>query len=555
MEDIKRRGDAKRRLSFSIFKNRRSEPAAPANVGLERSASLEETRTATESDLAVRRTRRRSTLDSFATPPVLRLEAVATMKERRLTKRATVCFETMTVSEELANMAAAADKAATTVGGTAIRRQSLGAGAAAKIDPTNNPKVLLRSNSWADLKKLAGAEQARAVMEKIPASSDGIPARHPKEGQQDKYSYLHYSRVEMKPARKREVVVQVGQDLPEQVRKRNQVINEIINTEKDYVYDLRTMVSIFKNPMLEENILTKEEVGVMFSNVHLLIEVNKMLLADMVQRVKDTNGDELGDSFLLLGDYLKMYATYCGNHASAVELVGKCEKANARFRSFLARPNAQTNRLSLRDYLIKPVQRICKYPLLLRELIKCTDESHPDFDKLRSALTKIQSVVASVNERKQQEDGVEAVAKVISQLKNTEKFGVQLMVPGRQYTGEGTLLEASKEHNEFFPRHYFLFSDLLVLTEGSTKVGKSQKGALKQFHEVVEMLPFSEAQVNLKMNGMEDNGNSVEIESADALYVLPFLTAEQKRKWIQSYLLCAERSSPAASPLRRKQSS
>jgi hypothetical protein len=59
-------------------------------------------------------------------------------------------------------------------------------------------------------------------------------------------------------------------------------------------------------------------------------------------------------------------------------------------------------------------------------------------------LTKIQSVVASVNERKQQEDGVEAVAKVISQLKNTEKFGVQLMVPGRQYTGEGTLLEASK---------------------------------------------------------------------------------------------------------------
>jgi hypothetical protein len=113
----------------------------------------------------------------------------------------------------------------------------------------------------------------------------------------------------------------------------------------------------------------------------------------------------------------------------------------------------------------------------------------------------------------------------------------------------------AQEHNEFFPRHYFLFSDLLVLTEGSTKVGKSQKGAPKQFHEVVEMLPFSEARVNLKMNGMEDNGNSVEIESADALYVLPFLTAEQKRKWIQSYLLCAERSSPAASPLRRKQSS
>ena len=50
--------------------------------------------------------------------------------------------------------------------------------------------------------------------------------------------------------------------------------------------------------MLEE-IATKEEVHVLFSNVQQLIEVSKMLLTDMVQRVKETNGDELGDSFLL----------------------------------------------------------------------------------------------------------------------------------------------------------------------------------------------------------------------------------------------------------------
>jgi hypothetical protein len=94
-----------------------------------------------------------------------------------------------------------------------------------------------------------------------------------------------------------------------------------------------------------------------------------------------------------------------------------------------------------------------------------------------------------------------------------------------------------------------------VLTEGSTKVGRgSQKGSPK-LYEVVAMLPFSEAHVNLKMNGMEDNGNSIEIESTDVLYVLPFLTAEHKRKWIQSYLLSAERSAAASSPLRRKQSS
>ncbi len=79
-----------------------------------------------------------------------------------------------------------------------------------------------------------------------------------------------------------------------------------------------------------------------------------------------------------------------------------------------------------------------------QELIKSTEASHPDYVKLTNALAKIQSVVAVVNERKDQEDCVEAMARVIRKLRNTEKFGVQLMVPGRQYIQEGTLLEASK---------------------------------------------------------------------------------------------------------------
>jgi hypothetical protein len=53
-------------------------------------------------------------------------------------------------------------------------------------------------------------------------------------------------------------------------------------------------------------------------------------------------------------------------------------------------------------------------------------------------------VVTAVNERKEQDDGVEAMAKAVGKIKSMEKFGVQLMVPGRAYLQEGTLLEASK---------------------------------------------------------------------------------------------------------------
>jgi hypothetical protein len=63
-----------------------------------------------------------------------------------------------------------------------------------------------------------------------------------------------------------------------------------------------------------------------------------------------------------------MYATYCTNQEAAGEVVTRAEKTNPRFRAFLQKALAdpQTNRLLLRDYLIKPMQRICKYPLFLR---------------------------------------------------------------------------------------------------------------------------------------------------------------------------------------------
>jgi len=435
MEGVKKREDTssvRKRLSFTgLFRTRSKEATySPSTTTRERSASsadAEAAHTPTTFTHVVRR-ERSNTLDSCSPRSSSRATAAVTVKERRVTKRATVSFEMITLAEELGQLAAEEAKCPTTP-------RAKGAHPLEVIHKGN----LKRSTSWTNLKKFGCAESPVAMASVSgPASSDAVPV--------GMFSRTD-SPLSSKPAR--EDVVAVGQDLPQELRQRNRVINEIINTERDYVHDLEVMVSVFETPMLEENVVTKEEVSMLFSNVKQLIEVNKMLLADVVKRVKDTNGNELGDSFLLLGDYLKMYAKYCANHMVAAELALKLEKANStRLRAFFARASAQTNRLSLRDYLIKPVQRICKYPLLLRELIKSTDASHPDYVKLTNALSKIQSVVAVVNERKDQEDSVEAMAKVIHKLRNTEKFGVQLMVPGRHYIQEGTLLEASKVRNQ-----------------------------------------------------------------------------------------------------------
>ncbi len=81
---------------------------------------------------------------------------------------------------------------------------------------------------------------------------------------------------------------------------RNLVINEIINTERDYVKDLQIIMDQFRNPLKEEGILSEEELRDIFSNINLLIKVNTELLDDIFVRVKETKGDQLGQSFILL---------------------------------------------------------------------------------------------------------------------------------------------------------------------------------------------------------------------------------------------------------------
>lgn len=134
----------------------------------------------------------------------------------------------------------------------------------------------------------------------------------------------------------------------------------------------------------------------------------------------------------------------------------------------------------------------------MQELLKNTQNDHPDFEKLSLALTKIQNVVADINEKKQREEEMAAMFKVKEQLKSTEKLGVQLLAPGRKYLQEGVLHEAAKDKKDLASWHYFLFSDMLVLTNGSTGGSGTRKSAKL---DVVSVVPFDPNQLVISEKG------------------------------------------------------
>lgn len=62
------------------------------------------------------------------------------------------------------------------------------------------------------------------------------------------------------------------------------------------------------------------------------------------------------------------------------------------------------NLLDMGSLIIKPVQRIMKYPLLLGELWQATPEDHPDYRPLQEALTTAKIINVNINEFKRRKD-------------------------------------------------------------------------------------------------------------------------------------------------------
>ncbi|XP_055502126.1 rho guanine nucleotide exchange factor 9-like isoform X3 [Leucoraja erinacea] len=136
--------------------------------------------------------------------------------------------------------------------------------------------------------------------------------------------------------------------LPDIENKRANVITEIINTERDYVKNLR--------------------------------DINEM------------------PSFM-------MYAEYCKHHLDALEEWSKLimvEKYTYFFE--VCRMRQQMINLQLDGFLIMPVQKICKYPLLLKELLTTTLPSHPDIKNVEASVVAIRKVLDAINTEKAKDE-------------------------------------------------------------------------------------------------------------------------------------------------------
>ncbi|KAK5903025.1 hypothetical protein CgunFtcFv8_006839 [Champsocephalus gunnari] len=193
---------------------------------------------------------------------------------------------------------------------------------------------------------------------------------------------------------------------PQRLRK---VIQELVDTEKSYVKDLECLFDLYLTPLQTQSFLSKEEVEALFGCLPEMLDFQRVFLQTLEEKITscpDLEAPEqlqkllsaLGGSFLLYADRFKHYSGFCANHPKVQKVLERA-KTDAAFKHFLETRNpTNQHSASLESFLIKPVQRILKYPLLLRELVALTPPHTPEHTHLTEALRAMEDAASHINE-------------------------------------------------------------------------------------------------------------------------------------------------------------
>ncbi|XP_039634000.1 T-lymphoma invasion and metastasis-inducing protein 1 isoform X1 [Perca fluviatilis] len=194
--------------------------------------------------------------------------------------------------------------------------------------------------------------------------------------------------------------------------KLRKVICELVETERTYVKDLNCLIGRYLTPLQKETFLTQDELDVLFGNLPEMVEFQVEFLKtleDGTRLVPDLEKLErvdqfkkilfsLGGSFLYYADRFKIYSAFCASHTKVPKVLVKA-KTDHEFKAFLDDRNPkQQHSSTLESYLIKPIQRVLKYPLLLKELYSLTDPDSEEHYHLDVAMKAMNKVASHINE-------------------------------------------------------------------------------------------------------------------------------------------------------------
>ncbi|XP_009453752.1 phosphatidylinositol 3,4,5-trisphosphate-dependent Rac exchanger 2 protein isoform X5 [Pan troglodytes] len=349
-----------------------------------------------------------------------------------------------------------------------------------------------------------------------------------------------------------------AKDLEKQLRLRVCVLSELQKTERDYVGTLEFLVSAFLHRMnqcaaskVDKNV-TEETVKMLFSNIEDILAVHKEFLKVVEECLhpEPNAQQEVGTCFLHFKDKFRIYDEYCSNHEKAQKLLLELNKIRT-IRTFLLNcmllGGRKNTDVPLEGYLVTPIQRICKYPLILKELLKRTPRKHSDYAAVMEALQAMKAVCSNINEAKRQMEKLEVLEEWQSHIEGWE--GSNITDTCTEMLMCGVLLKISSGNIQ--ERVFFLFDNLLVYCKRKHRRLKNSKASTDGHRylfrgrintEVMEVENVDDGTADFHSSGhIVVNGWKIHNTAKNKWFVCMAKTPEEKHEWFEAILKERER--------------
>ncbi|GAB6020091.1 hypothetical protein CHUAL_002825 [Chamberlinius hualienensis] len=293
------------------------------------------------------------------------------------------------------------------------------------------------------------------------------------------------------------------------------VATEIVETERTYVNDLQEIIEGYLNYL--KTGCFKVEIGSqnitdLFGNIEDIWRFNKEYLKELEQCAY--NPASVAKCFVQHKAGFSVYTLYCTNYPRTVSVLTELMRKEETAEIFKVRQAALGHMLPLGSFLLKPVQRILKYHLLLQNMCKHYNKEKGGYENVVEALATMTGIAHHINEMKRKHEHAVRVQEIQSLLYGWR--GDDLTTYG-ELIAEGTFRVFGAKG----VRHVFLFEKMLLISKKREDVSLSYKA-----HIMCSNLMLIES-----VAGEPLCFHVVPFDSPRVQYTLQARNIDQKREW------------------------
>uniref|UniRef100_A0AAR2KLB1 FERM, ARHGEF and pleckstrin domain-containing protein 2 n=1 Tax=Pygocentrus nattereri TaxID=42514 RepID=A0AAR2KLB1_PYGNA len=247
------------------------------------------------------------------------------------------------------------------------------------------------------------------------------------------------------------------------------IAKEILMTERTYLKDLEVITVWFRSAVIKENAMPEGLMTLLFSNIDPIYEFHRGFLKEIDQRLAlwegrsnaHVKGDcqRIGDVMLRNMCALKEFTSYLQKHDEVLTELEKATKCVKKLETVYKEFELQkVCYLPLNTFLLKPIQRLMHYKLILERLCKHYAPDHRDHHDCKEALKEVAEITAQLQSSLIRLENFQKLTELQRDLIGIEN----LTAPGREFIREGCLYKLTKKGLQ--QRMFFLFSDMLLYT-------------------------------------------------------------------------------------------